>query len=148
MPRHRFINALSRIGLWLCSLVVAVLLFSLLLSLGMGGAGAIFPIFRVTMTFALPVACLYLPVLIGFRDTEERRMPIVLLGGVLIGPVAMALWCLVLQWRGGDMHAIWHGDPLIGMGGFVAMLFALVVGSLTTLFYVFGLKARRHVWAR
>ena len=43
------------------SLLFAVLLFSLLCSLRFGGAGSIFPIFRITMTFALPVGCLYLP---------------------------------------------------------------------------------------
>jgi hypothetical protein len=110
----------------------------------LGGAGSIFLIFRVTMTFAFPVGCLYLPVLIALRNTEEQRMPIILLGGILIGPASMALWGLVLEWRGGDTHRIWHGDPLIGMGGFVAILFALIVGSLTTLFYYWGLKATRH----
>jgi hypothetical protein len=53
----------------------------------------------------------------------------------------MALWGLVLEWTGGDTHTIWHGDPLTGVGGLVAMLFAFIVGSLTTFFYVFGLKA-------
>jgi hypothetical protein len=107
---HSFINALGRIGLWLSSLLVAVLLFSLLCSLIFSGAGSIFPIFRITMTFALPVGCLYLPLLIALRNTEEQRIPIILLGGILIGPASMALWCVVLQWRGGDTHTIWHGS--------------------------------------
>ena len=151
MPRAggcSLINTLSRIGLWFSSLLVAVLLFSLLFSLIFGGAGSIFPIFRITMTFALPVGCLYLSLLIVLRNTEEQRMPIILLCGILIGPASMALWCLVLQWRGDNMHTIWHGDPLTGVGGFAAMLFALMVGSLTTLFYIFGLKAIHRVWAR
>ncbi|QNI34434.1 hypothetical protein H7849_11380 [Alloacidobacterium dinghuense] len=84
-----FINALGRISLWFSSLLVAVLLFSLLSSLIFGGAGSIFRIFRFTMTFALPVACLYLPVLIVLRNTEEQRMPTILLGGILIGPASM-----------------------------------------------------------
>jgi len=144
MPRtgeHSFTKALSRIGLWFSSLLIAVLLFSLLFSLMVGGAGSIFMIFRVTMTFALPVGCLYLPVLIALRNTEKQQISIILLGGILIGPASMALWCLVLLWTGGDSHTIWHGDPLTGMGGFAAMLFALIVGSLTTVFYIFGLKA-------
>jgi hypothetical protein len=135
---RRLIKASGRIGLWFSSLLVAGLLFSVLCSLIFGGAGSIFLVFRVTMTFALPVACLYLPVLIALRNTEEQRMPIILLGGILIGPASMALWGLVLEWRGGDTHTIWHGDPLTGMGGFVAILFALIVGSLTTFFYYWG----------
>ena len=141
-----FTNALGRIALWFSSLLAAVLLFSLLFSLIFGGAGSIFPIFRITMTFALPVGCLYLPVLIGLGNSEEQRIPI-LLGGILIGPVSMALWGLVLQWRGGDTHTIWHGDPLTGVGGFAVMLFALIVGSLTTFFYIFGLKVTHHGWS-
>jgi hypothetical protein len=140
-----FINALGRIGLWFSSLLAAVLLFSLLFSLVLNGA--IFPIFRVTLTFALPVGCLYLPVII-LRNTEEQRMPNILPGGILIGPASIFLWCLVLQWRGGNTHTIWHGDPLTGVGGFVAMLYALVVGSLTTLFYILGLKATHRGWSR
>jgi uncharacterized RDD family membrane protein YckC len=35
-----------------------------------------------------------------------------------------------------------------GIGGFVAILFALIVGSLTTFFYYWGLKATLHRWAR
>jgi hypothetical protein len=151
MPRsgeRRLIKASGRIGLWFSSLLVAGLLFSVLFSRILGGAGSIFLIFRVTMTFALPVGCLYLPVLIALRNREEQRMPIILLGGILIGPASMALWGLVLEWSGGDTHTIWHGDPLTGMGGFVAILFALIVGCLTTFFYYWGLKATLHRWAR
>jgi hypothetical protein len=76
---RRLIKASGRIGLRFSSLLVAGLLFSVLCSLIFGGAGSIFLVFRVTMTFALPVACLYLPVLIALRNTEEQRMPIILL---------------------------------------------------------------------
>jgi hypothetical protein len=145
---RRVIKTSGRIGLWLSSLLVAGLLFSVLFSLILGGAGSIFLIFRATMTIALPVGCLYLPVLIALRNTEERRMPIILLGGILIGPATIALWGLVLEWSGGDTHTIWHGDPLTGIGGFVGILFALIVGSLTTFFYYWGLKATLHRWAR
>jgi hypothetical protein len=151
MPRYggrSFIDALGRIGLWFSSLLVAVLLFSLLFSLIFGGVGSISLIFRIAMTFALPVACLYVPVLIALRNMEERRMRIILLGGILIGPASMAIWGLVLEWRGGDWHSIWLGDPLAGAGGFVALLFALIVGSLTTVLYILGLKATHRLWAR
>ena len=138
------LHALGRIGLWFSSLLLAALLFSFLSSLIFGGAGSVFPIFRVTMTFALPVGCLYLPVLIALESENERRMPVIILGGILIGPASMALWGLFLEWRGGDAHAIWNGDPLTGLGGLVAMIFALIVGSLTTLFYVLALRVTRH----
>lgn len=141
------IHALGRVGLWFSSLLLAGLLFSYLSSLIFGGAGSAFPIFRVTMTFALPVGCLYLPFLIALRSEEERRMPIIILGGILIGPASIALWCLVLELRVGNTHTIWYGDPLTGVGGLVAMFFALIVGSLTTLFYVLGLRITHHRWA-
>jgi hypothetical protein len=144
---RRFIKAPGRIGLWFSSLLAAGLLFSVLFSLLSGGAGSIlsiFLIFRVSLTFAFPVGCLYLPVLLAFRNREEKRMPIILLGGILIGPASMALWGLVLEWRGLDPHMIWYGDPLTGIGGFAVILFALIVGSLTTFFYYFWLRATRH----
>ncbi len=150
MPRpggRSLLNALGRIGLWFSSLLFAVLIFSLVFSMIFGGAGSIFPIFRITMTFALPVGCLYMPVLIVLTNTEKQRIPIVVLGGILIGPASMALWSLVLQWKGGDTHTIWHGDPLTGVGGFVAMLFALIVGSITTFFYIFALKVTHRGWS-
>jgi hypothetical protein len=146
--KRLLIHALGRIGLWFSSLLLAGLLFSVLSSLIFGGAGSIFLIFRMTMTFAFPVGCLYLPVLIALGNEDDRRRPIIVLGGILIGPASMALWGLFLEWRGGNTHTIWNGDPLTGVGGFVAMFFALIVGSLTTLFYVFGLKATHRRWVR
>src|ERR1700733_2182019 len=89
---RRFIKASGRIGLWFSSLLAAGLLFSVLFSLLSGGAGSIlsiFLIFRVTMTFAFPVGCLYLPVLLAFRNREEKRMPTILLGGILIAPASL-----------------------------------------------------------
>ncbi len=53
---------------------------------------------------------------------------------------SLALWCLILQLRGGDPHTIWYGDPLIGVGGIAAMICALTVGFLTTYFYVLALR--------
>jgi hypothetical protein len=151
MPRsggRLLVNALGRVGLRFSSLLVAGLLFSALFSLIFGGAGSTFPIFRITMTFALPVGCLYLPVLIALGDEGERRVPIIILGGVFIGPASMALWGLFLEWSGGNAHTIWYGDPLTGVGGLVALLFAFIVGSLTTVFYVLGLKVTHRRSAR
>jgi hypothetical protein len=99
-----------------------------------------FLIFRVAMTFALPVWCLYLPVVIALKDAEEGRIWTILFSGILIGPASLALWGLILQLRGGDAHQIWHGDPLVGLGGIAAITFALIVGFLTTSFYVIALR--------
>ena len=74
-------------------------------------------------------------------------MPIILLGGILIGPASMAFWGLVLQWKGGDTYTIWRGDPLTGVGGFVVVLFALIVGSLTSFLYIFALKLTHRGWS-
>jgi hypothetical protein len=97
-------------------------------------------VFVVTSLYALPVACLYLPIVIGLKDAEERRIWIILYSGALVGPVSMALWCLVLQWRGENSHTVWYGDPLLGIGGLAMMVFAAIVGSFTALFYVVALK--------
>jgi hypothetical protein len=75
-------------------------------------------------------------------------MPMILLGGVLIGPISMVVLALVAQWRGADTHTIWYGDPLIGMGGFAALFFALIVGSVTTFLYILGLKLTHRRWTR
>ena len=148
-------NASRRIGLWLGSLLLVVTLFSLLFNLVFNRAAfnwvdSVLLIFRVTMIFALPVWCLYLPFVIALKDAEERRIWTILFRGILIGPASLALWCFTLQLSGDDPHRIWQGDPLIGMGGIAAMLFALIVGFLTTSFYVIALKVlhRRSITAK
>ena len=148
-------NASRRIGLWLGSLLLAVTLFSLLFNLVFNRAAfnwldSVFVIFNVTMTFALPVWLLYLPFVIALKNAEDRGIWTILFSGISIGPVSLALWCFTLQLSGDDPHRIWQGDPLIGMGGIAAMLFALIVGFLTTSFYVIALKVlhRRSITAK
>jgi hypothetical protein len=136
MPASRAdiaINIIRRIGLWACCLILAVTLFSL--PFGAGFA----VVFRVTMTFALPVWFLYLPLIVAFKDVEKRRIWIILVSGILIGPTALALWCLILQLRGGDAYTIWHGDPLAPSTG-ACMIFASVVGVLATAIYGTSLR--------
>ena len=130
-------NTLKRLSLWFGSLLLSATLFVLLFSV-LFRASAIL-ILRVTMIFAFPLWCLYLPFVIALKDAEERRIWITLLSGTLIGPASLALWGLMLQLRGGDPHEIWYGDPLIGLGGFAAMIFAFIVGFVTTSFYVVAL---------
>jgi hypothetical protein len=136
-----------RVGLWFIAVLLAVCLFSLLFCLrpDVGSpAGpfleALSGVFVASLIFALPVACLYLPIVIGLKDAEEHRIWIILCSGIMIGPVSIALWCLFLEWRGDDFHTVWYGDPLLGIGGFAVMVFAAIVGSFTALFYVIALK--------
>ena len=139
-----FMSASRRIGLWFIALLLAVGLFSLLWflmpSVGSVSLETLSGVFLVTLLYALPVACLFLPIVIGLKDAEERRIWMILSSGILIGPLSMALWGLLLQWRGEDSHTVWYGDPLLGVGGFASMFFAGVVGSFTTLFYVIVLR--------
>jgi hypothetical protein len=144
---RRLRSVLIRIGLWLVCLLLSVPLFSLVLALSLASSesaamSAIFPIIRVTMIFALPVWCLYLPVVIALKDAEQRRIWTILLSGSLIGPLAMLLWSLILQLRGFSQKAIWQGDPLLGWlgGGIAAITFSFIVGLLTTSLYVIALR--------
>ena len=128
-------NVLRRIGLWFGSLLLSITLFSVLFS-----RASVSLIFPVTMMFALPVWCLYLPFVIALKNAEERRIWIILFSGILIGPASLALWCFILQLEGGDPHRIWQGDPLFGIGGIAGMISAMIVGFLTTSIYVIALK--------
>lgn len=138
------VNTLRRIALWFSSLLLSVTLFSLLFTLHFSGpgffrAGSVLLTLGVTMIFAFPAWCLYLPFVIALKDAEQRRGWTILFSGILIGPASLALWGLILQLRGGDPYKIWQGDPLaFGFNG--AMIFALIVGFLTTSFYVIALK--------
>jgi len=136
-------NTLMRIGLWLSSLLLAVaissLIFSLLQSVGFS-SGSVFLIFRVTLMFAFPVWCLSVPFVVALKDAEARRIWTILLRGSLIGPAAVAVWCLILQLGGADRDMLWQGDPLIGIGGSVGIVFAWIVGFLSTSFYVIASK--------
>jgi len=122
---------IRNIALWFGSLVLAISLFSLLF-----GPGAFLFVFRVTMMFAFPVACLYLPVVMALRDTEEGRIWTILASGTLMGPACLVLWGFILDLGG---HAVWQSDDIgLGLGAGLAM--ALVVGFLTTVSYVTALK--------
>jgi hypothetical protein len=138
---------LTRVGLWFGSVLVSIAVFSLVWSIvfNSGGAlilsgGALILVFRVTSMFALPVACLYLPVVLLLKDAEERRGRFLFLSATLVGPAADVLLCLLLQLRGGNVERIWKGDPLIGLGGIMVGFYALFVGFLTACCYDAALK--------
>ncbi len=141
-------NTSRRIGLWFVSLLVSVTLFSFISNMFFSGPGffclaTVLFVFRVTMIFALPVWCLYLPFVIVLKDAEERRIWTILVSGTLIGPAALVLWGVILQIGGGDPNEIWHGDPL-AFDMVWTMIFALIVGFLTSSFYVIALKMLHH----
>jgi hypothetical protein len=52
--------------------------------------------------------------------------------GILIGPMSLALWGFILQLRGA-VRSVWQGDGLVP-GLEQCMVFALIVGSLTSTF--------------
>jgi hypothetical protein len=115
----KFMSVARRMGLWFGSLLLGITLFSLLMTMsplfGISRSfqvGAVLLIFRITMGFAFPAWCLYLPLVMAFKDAEEKRLWTLLVSGILIGPASLVLWGLILQVRGGDPQKIWHGDPL------------------------------------
>jgi hypothetical protein len=137
-----------RVGLSFVCLLLADALFSLLFALlgAMGGSASIslaVPVFRVALRIALPVWCVWLPFVIAAKDTEGHKIWTILLSGILVGPASIALGSLILLLRGADPQMVWHGDPLLGElgGGIADMIFALIVGSFTSIFYLAALKA-------
>ena len=145
-----------RVGLSFVCLLLADALFSLLFALlgAMGGSASIslaVPVFRVALRIALPAWCVWLLIVIATkntegRDTEGRKIWTILLSGILVGPASIALRSLILLLRGANQQMVWHGDPLLGElgGGIACMIFALIVGSFTSVFYVAASKALRR----
>lgn len=131
-------HALIRICLWLVSFLLADLCFSLFF--GFFSLDAVPPYFLLTLLIAWPAWCLYLPVVIGFKDAEAWRLWTILSAGVLAGPLSLVLWDAAARLHG-DVNVPILGlrDPLDVLRGF-GIIVAVVVGSLTTFAYVFGLK--------
>src|SRR6185312_12639855 len=75
-------------------------------------------------------------IVLALRDAEGSRICPIIVSEILIGPAALALLGLILQLRGGHPNLIWHGDPLLGVLGGIAvmMFFAAIIGFLTTSF--------------
>ncbi len=98
----------------------------------------------VTIWWALPAWCLFLPVAIAFKDAEERRVWVIFSIGILVGPVSLVLWQMVAQRACGNsygnsyMTCLFHSltDPPV----MLFLVLALIVGSLTTCLYVLALK--------
>jgi hypothetical protein len=136
-----------RMGLSLVCLLLGDALFSLLFALwgtiaGSASVSLALPVFRVSLHFALPVWCVWLPVVIATKDAEGRKIWTILLSGILVGPASLAVWALILLLRGADQQTVWYGDPLLGVlgGGIALMIFASIVGLLTSSLYAMALK--------
>ncbi len=82
--------AARNIGLWFLSVLLSVGLFSLWFGgIEDGSLKRWLFVFRITMKFALPVAFLYLPIVITQRDAEEGRMRVIAGSGIVIGPASI-----------------------------------------------------------
>jgi hypothetical protein len=135
--------AARNIGLWFLSVLLSVGLFSWgFTGFDASSSDALARDFLITMKFALPVACLYLPIVIMQRDAEEGRMRVIAGSGIVIGPAFIVLLALIAGIRG-DPHVI-EGDPL-AFGLVACLIFAFIVGSLTTVLYITALKLVHHL---
>ena len=127
--------AIRNTGLWFLALLLSVSLFSSIYG-GFYGLGSFIFVFRITMIFALPIACLCLPVVIAVRDLKEGTR-IIAVTGSLIGPVCLVLWGVLSEARG--KQAVWS-DGGIGFGFVTVLILASIVGCVTTIFYIIELK--------
>jgi hypothetical protein len=148
---HSTLSTGRRVALWFVSLLTAVAFFSVFLSLWLttadsGKAGLIVPIFRMTMMCALPIWCLCLPLVIVMKSLEGWRMWTILLTGSLLGPLLVGLWFLLLQMGGASQPMVSQGDPQLGWAGssIAGMIFAFIVGLLTSSTYLMGIKLHRR----
>ena len=127
------------IALWFRSLSLSVSIFSLLYGLRYGPDSFVF-VFRITLMFALPVACLYLPLVLTF--SKRGRLWAIIGSGTLIGPASLVLWAVIGSIRS-DV-SIWQSDG-IGLGLGAALVCALIVSILTTTCYVAAFKIIRRL---
>lgn len=129
-------DASMRIGLWLVSLLIADFCFSLFFGFYSQTSA---PVFIFTLVFASPAWCLYLPVVIAFKNAEGRRIWTILSIGILAGPLTLLLWGAVDEVpRANTLRTgLWNFFEALPVS---FLVFALIVGSLTTCAYVFGLK--------
>jgi hypothetical protein len=136
--------AARNIGLWFLSVLLSISLFSL----WFGGIEDVslkrwLFVFRITMKFALPVACLYLPIVITKRDAEKGRMGVIAGWGLAIGPLSIVVWTLIAAMMG-EPDVI-EGDPATHFGLVASLVCAFIVGSLMTILYITALKLAHHL---
>jgi hypothetical protein len=129
-------STLRRICYWFISFLLVVLPFSLLFGRAAGSVGFVL---YVTLVLAFPCWCLYLPLIFRIEDANWPRSGILLLSGSLIGPATIFVLGLLTAdenffWK------FWSGNVLDGEGTGYYMVFALIVGFLTSAIYVLFLK--------
>ena len=103
-------NILGRMAVWFASVFISIGVFSVLFS--MGSIAEFFFVYRITLIFALPVALLYLPVVVAIKDAQQGRFGALLASGILIGPVSLAVWGLILQLKGAATVSQWRGNDI------------------------------------
>jgi hypothetical protein len=137
--------AARNIGLWFLSVLLSVGLFSLAFA-GLFGwsPDALERDFLITMRIALPVAFLYLPIVIMQRDAEGWRKVLVIVGsGMVIGPAYIVLRGLIAVMQGETRVFERDGASPFGPGAF--LIFAFIVGTLATILYITALKLVHHL---
>ncbi len=120
-------------GVWLICVCLACLALSLFF-----GAGATV-IFRVALTFALPVAFLYLPILFAVQQARRGRIVLLMLTGGLFGPACSLLGGWIQQYRGADPKMLWQGNGL-DMGIVPLLPCTALVGFLASTLYGVALR--------
>ncbi len=132
-------RAILRILLSLCSMLLAVAIFSLVL-----GRLESWPfIFEITMIFAFPVWIINISILLLLKNVGLHQRWIFPAIGVLIGPACLTLWCAILVLRGSNWANLWNGDP--GAGGLESsLIFASLIGLCTNSFYTVALILRKR----
>ena len=131
------LNTFTRILLWLASLLLSALLFSVFADRGI--PQAIRFIFQFTLFFAMPAWLLYLPVLVKFPGVTRRQLWILAIAGILIGPASLIAWNIILPSPAQSTHSFSVGD-VVWRGRGLMMMQAAIVGSLTTVFYLAALR--------
>ncbi len=140
-------TSIGRIGLWLCSFLISVLLFVLVASLPtlqwmilfeLTAVARAFVYYLILITiYALMVSVVYLPFLVAFKDAAQWRLWIILTSATLIGPCCLVVLSFVLTLANGeplDVHRILReAEPGIGID---VMPFAFGLNLVTAILYV------------
>jgi Na+-driven multidrug efflux pump len=149
------LSVYRRIGLWLCSFLISVLLFALVASLPtllsiwseFTAVARAFVYYLILMTiYALMVSVVYVPFLVAFKDAAQRRLWIILISATLVGPCCLVVLSFILTFANGeplasgDVHRIWRDEgPGIGID---VMPFAFGLNLVTAILYVAALRSK------
>ena len=140
----------TRIGLWLCSFLISVLLFAIVASLPtlpwmmsfeLTAVARAFGYYLVTMTiYALMVSVVYFPFLVAFKDAAQRRLWIILTSATLVGPCCLVVMSFILTFANDNVHRMWRDEgPGLGID---VMPFAFGLNLVTAILYVVGLRSK------